>query len=69
MAEKYKVRVNESMEFEFTKDQLSAPDIQKTSSQSFHVLQDSRSYNAELTHLDFLQKNLHQVDILPFPGP
>lgn len=57
MTEKYKVRVNGSMEFEFTKDQLSAPDIHKTSSQSFHVLQDSRSFTTELVHSDFLQKS------------
>lgn len=56
MTDKYKVRVNGNMEFEFTKDQLSAPDIYTTSSKSFHVLQDSRSFPTEIVHSDFLQK-------------
>ncbi|WP_029037404.1 biotin/lipoyl-containing protein [Salinimicrobium xinjiangense] len=56
MAEKYKVTVNGEMNFEFTKDQISEADIQRISSQNFHVLQDSRSFTTELIETDFLNK-------------
>lgn len=56
MAEKYKVRVNQKMNLEFTKDQISELDIQKISTQSFHVLKDSRSFTTELLESDFLKK-------------
>lgn len=56
MAEEYKVRVNGIMEFTFTKDQISAPDVQKISTHSFHVLKDSRSLTTELLESDFLKK-------------
>ena len=56
MEEKYKVRVNGEMEFEFSKEQISSPDITKSSSSGFHILHDSRSFKAELQHSDFLNK-------------
>lgn len=56
MEEKYKVRVNEDMEFEFDKAQISAPDITRISSKSFHVLKNSHSFKAELQQADFLKK-------------
>ncbi|NJY62237.1 acetyl-CoA carboxylase biotin carboxyl carrier protein subunit [Salinimicrobium sp. CDJ15-81-2] len=56
MEEKYKVKVNGELEFEFTKDQISAPDVSKSSSSAFHILHDSRSFKAELQESDFLSK-------------
>lgn len=56
MAEKYKVRVNGELDFEFTKDEISQPDIQKISSRQSHVLKDSRAFNTELIASDFLKK-------------
>lgn len=56
MAEKYKVKVNGEMNFELTRDELSEPDIQKISTQAFHVLQNSRSFSIELVASDFLKK-------------
>lgn len=56
MAEKYKVKVNGDMNFEFSRDQLSEPDIQKISATAFHVLKDSRSFTTEIIESDFLKK-------------
>jgi len=56
MEEKYKVKVNEEMEFQFTKEQISAPDITRYSSSEFHILKNSRSFKAELQHSNFLEK-------------
>lgn len=56
MEEKYKVNVNGSMEFQFTKDQLSGPDVQKISSSEFHILKDHRSFKTEIQNSEFLRK-------------
>lgn len=56
MAEKYKVKVNGELDFEFSKDQITEPDIQKISSRAFHVLKGSRSFTTELLESDFLKK-------------
>ena len=57
MEEKYKVSVNEEMEFEFDKNQIFAPDIAEVSSSIFHILHNSRSFKAELDQSDFLKKS------------
>lgn len=56
MEEKYKVKVNEDLEFEFDKKEISATDITRISPKTFHVLENSRSFKAELQQSDFLKK-------------
>ncbi|MBQ4820979.1 acetyl-CoA carboxylase biotin carboxyl carrier protein subunit [Aquimarina sp. MMG016] len=53
----YKVRVNETLEFEFTKDDISAINaVQSTNPSKYHILQDSTSYHTEVTSSDFNAK-------------
>lgn len=56
MEQKFKVKVNDELDFSFNREQISSLDIQKVSSTAFHVLKDSRSYKAELEEKDFLKK-------------
>ncbi|WP_037321349.1 acetyl-CoA carboxylase biotin carboxyl carrier protein subunit [Salegentibacter sp. Hel_I_6] len=60
MEKKYKVKVNDSFEFEFTQDQITALDTQKISENNFHLLQNNRSFKAEVSSENFLQR---QYDI------
>ena len=57
MEEKYKVTVNENMEFEFTKEQVDALDLQKTLKGSAHVLKGHRSFETEVQKSDFLNRS------------
>ncbi|MDT0643944.1 biotin/lipoyl-containing protein [Zunongwangia sp. F363] len=71
MEKKYKVKVNDSYEFEFTSEEIEAIDKQQVSESRFHVLQDNRSFKAEILNSDFNQKkytvkinsNVYEVDI------
>ena len=56
MEEKYKVKVNGEMEFQFSKAEIAALDISRNSASGFHVLKDGRSYKADLQKADFLKK-------------
>ncbi|GAB2775862.1 acetyl-CoA carboxylase biotin carboxyl carrier protein subunit [Salinimicrobium soli] len=56
MDQKYKVIVNGDMEFSFSREQISALDTQKKSSDSFHILKDHVSYSAGFRKKDFLNK-------------
>ena len=57
MEQKFKVVVNGEMEFSFTKEQIEALDIQKTSSTGYHVIKDHRSIKTELIHSDYLKRS------------
>lgn len=71
MMKNYKVKVNDSNEFQFTEEQINRLDTQKLSGSAFHLLQNAKSYKAEITHADFLNRkytvkinsNFYQVDI------
>ena len=56
MKEKYKVTVDGTMEFEFSREQIEALDLQETSSSSAHVLKDKRSFSAQLQDSNFLNR-------------
>lgn len=56
MEQKFKVIVNDELDFSFTKDQISSLDIEKDSTSIYHVLKNNRSYKAELEKSDFLKK-------------
>jgi hypothetical protein len=60
MEKKYKVKVNDSYEFEFTKDQITALDTQEISDKHYHLLKENRSFKAEVFAENFLQR---QYDI------
>lgn len=62
MEKKYKVRVSDKFEFEFTEDQISELDTQPTSSTEYHLLKNQRSFKAEVVEKDFLNKK-YQVKI------
>ena len=57
MEQKFKVVVNGKMEFHFTKEQIEALDVQKTSSAGYHVLKDHRSIKTALLNVDFLNRS------------
>lgn len=56
MKQKLKVVVNNDMEFEFSKDQVSSLDVQTLSESAFHILKDHKSFNASIIESDFLKK-------------
>lgn len=56
MEKKYKVQVDDSLEFKFSKEDVSSLDIQKTSGSKYHILRDQHSFNAELLKSDFNNK-------------
>lgn len=61
MEEKYKVTVDRSMEFEFTREQVESLDLQMTSKGRAHVLKDSRSYKTLLQKSDFLNRSYNVI--------
>ena len=71
MEKKYKVKVNDAFEYEFTREQITSLDAQPLQGQAWHVLQDNRSFRAEIINSNFLRKNYrvkinsntYQVDI------
>lgn len=71
MEKKYRVKVNESFEFEFTREEINAMDTQKVSPNKYHVLRESRSFKAGISKTDFLNRqysikinsNNYQVNI------
>ena len=71
MDKKYKVKVNDSYEHQFTAKDINSLDTQEVSPSKIHVLKDSTSFKAEMIHADFLNKtysikinaNLYEVKI------
>lgn len=71
MEKKYKVKVNDIFEYQFTEAQIKALDIQEVSSTKFHVLKENHSFKAEIITSDFLKKNytvkinsnIYEIDI------
>jgi len=71
MEKKYKVKVNDTFEYNFTEGQITSLDIQEVSSTKFHVLKENCSFKAEIITSDFLKKNytvkinsnIYEIDI------
>jgi len=57
MEKKYKIKVNDTFEYNFTDGQITSLDIQEVSSTKFHVLKENCSFKAEIITSDFLKKN------------
>lgn len=57
MEKKYKVKVDDTFEYEFTREQITSLDAQPLQGKAWHVLQDNRSFRAEIIDANFLRKN------------
>ena len=57
MDKNYKVKVNDSLEFEFSEEEIASLDTQKTSDKHYHLLKDNRSFSAEIFKPDFLNRS------------
>lgn len=62
MDKNYKVKVNDTLDFEFSEEEIKALDTQKTSDKHYHLLKDNRSYTAEVLKPDFLNR-IYKVKI------
>lgn len=56
MSDRYKIKVNDSFQYEFDKDQVLQLDAVNTDANTFHVLHDNKPYKAEILSSDFNQK-------------
>ncbi|WP_026838937.1 acetyl-CoA carboxylase biotin carboxyl carrier protein subunit [Gillisia sp. JM1] len=71
MDKKYKVKVNDSYEHQFTEKDINSLDTQEVSPSKIHVLKDSSSFKTEIIKSDFLKKtysikinaNIYEVQI------
>lgn len=56
MENKYRVKVNDSYNFEFTQEEIEALDTQRISDSHYHLLNEHKSYSAEIFKPDFLNR-------------
>ncbi|HER41113.1 MAG TPA: acetyl-CoA carboxylase biotin carboxyl carrier protein subunit [Salinimicrobium catena] len=56
MDKKYKVVVNDEIDFSFDQQQINSLDVQPASKGSVHILKENRSFKASLEKKDFLRK-------------
>ncbi len=71
MSNSYKVKVNKTLEFDLTNEDILKADAIQTSASEYHILQDSKSYHTEIVTSDFNNKNytikvnnnIYQIDI------
>ncbi|MDY7395303.1 acetyl-CoA carboxylase biotin carboxyl carrier protein subunit [Aureibaculum sp. 2210JD6-5] len=56
MSNEYKVKVNQTFEFDISDDEISSLDAVSISENKFHLLQKNKSYTAEITSSNFNQK-------------
>jgi len=62
MDKNYKVKVNDTLDFEFSEEEIKALDTEKTSDRHYHLLKDNRSYTAEVSKPDFLNR-IYEIKI------
>ncbi|XMO85731.1 acetyl-CoA carboxylase biotin carboxyl carrier protein subunit [Algibacter sp. AS12] len=62
MDKSYKVKVNNTFDFNISDDELSNLDVHQTSENSYHILQNNKSVKAVITEADFSNKT-YQVSI------
>ncbi len=69
MNNKFKVKVNNSIEFDITDDEVSKLNAEKTADSKYHVLQNNKPFKAELVDSNFSRKkysikvNNHSYDV------
>lgn len=57
MDNNFKVIVNDNLEFDITKEDISKMDALQTANGSYHILQNSKPFRAEIADSDFNAKN------------
>ncbi len=57
MEKRYKVKVNDFLEYEFSKDEIEALDIQTVTPSTFHILKENHSFAAQIVGNNFNNKN------------
>lgn len=62
MAEKFRARVNGSLDYELSMDELSSLDLIRTGPDTFHLLNEHRSENIRIEKADFL-KGYYEIGI------
>ena len=62
MSKNLKVKVNNIIDFEVSNDDISNLDILQTSEGKYHILQENKSFKAEISEADF-NKKTYQVKI------
>ncbi|MEL0456271.1 acetyl-CoA carboxylase biotin carboxyl carrier protein subunit [Flavobacteriaceae bacterium SZ-1-7] len=62
MSEKFKVKVNSSFDFDISESEISNLDALQVSKNNFHILQESKSYKAEIVASNFNSKS-YQIKI------
>lgn len=62
MSKEFKVKVNNTIDFEVNKDAVSKLDALQTSEGKYHILQENKSFKAEIIDTDFYKKT-YQVKI------
>jgi biotin carboxyl carrier protein len=56
MSDSYKVKINDSFEFDLDKEQVSKLDAVNMDSNSFHILHESKAFKSAILSADFHQK-------------
>lgn len=56
MENNYKIKVNDSLEFKINREEVEPLDAKEVSSNNYHILQNHRSFKAEIIKADFLNK-------------
>lgn len=62
MERKYKVKVNDFPDFQFSEEELNSLDTQEVAPGNFHILKDHKTYNGEIISSNFLKRR-YQVKI------
>lgn len=57
MERNYKVKVNGSLEFEFSEEELASLDTKEVAPSQFHILENNRSFTGEIEDSNFLKRN------------
>ncbi|MGY5846802.1 acetyl-CoA carboxylase biotin carboxyl carrier protein subunit [Salegentibacter sp. HM20] len=57
MEKRYKVKVNDAFDFEFSKEEITALDTQVLSEKNYHLLQQNRGFTAQIHENDFLNRS------------
>ena len=62
MAKDYKTKVNDEHDFQFSKEEIKDLDIRKLKENTFHILQQNKSFRSQIVKNDFLNRE-YQVKI------
>lgn len=56
MEKKYKIKIDDSLEFNFTQEEIASLDFNEFSPLRYHIIQDHRSFKGEILKGDFVNK-------------